>query len=79
MKEADYQRGTGSPRPSPRRWLQSKVASAEVRKRVEALIPCGKNPFALAYCSYYRAYLFQKEPKQMEVHSTQTRGLDGRS
>jgi len=62
----------GSPRPSPRRWLRSKVASAawstgRVRgRRWWSGVVCWDRPRTAclrAYRSYYRAYLLQKEPK----------------
>jgi hypothetical protein len=53
-----------SPRPSPRRWLRSKVASAARAADDVFMSWHWSSAVALAYCPYYRAYLLQKEPKR---------------
>ncbi|OTB15551.1 hypothetical protein K445DRAFT_22492 [Daldinia sp. EC12] len=53
----------GSPRPSPRRWLRSKVASAEVRERDGWLHNLGKESLALWHIALTIALIsFRKNP-----------------
>ncbi|KAI1461926.1 hypothetical protein F4805DRAFT_411440 [Annulohypoxylon moriforme] len=53
----------GSPRPSPRRWLQSKVASAKVRKRIEVLIPSAGRILLIRHIALTIALIsFRKNP-----------------
>ncbi|OTB07635.1 hypothetical protein M426DRAFT_241723 [Hypoxylon sp. CI-4A] len=78
---ADCKRGKGSPRPSPRRWLRSKVASAEVtREGSQQLIDClflGVGCFLLSR-SGIPLLLSRLSPSErtqaMDVHAVTTEG-----
>jgi len=55
--------GSGSPGPSPRRWLRSEALLPRYRSPGTLTVVTSESRTNQAYRAYYRAYLLQKDPR----------------